>query len=245
MAAVQKILIVEDDYLLSEALAGYLSRGNKFSVVEAGTLREAEVALNDKVNPVAALILDIDLPDGNGRDFCVKLRQRGSNLPIIFLSGANDVNDVVHGLEAGASDYIVKPFGPDELAARVRAALRIFDLSEDATFTIGCYTFHPSARRLEDMGRKRRVRLTHKEVQILKVLYRSATRPVTRQVLLDEVWGYNPTVTTHTVETHIYRLRQKMELDPRRPLLVVTDPLGYALYPNAGPAVGRGERAAG
>ncbi len=244
MAAVQNILIVEDDYLLCEALADYLSRGNKFTVIEAGTLREAEVALHDKVNPVAALILDIDLPDGNGRDFCVKLRQQDCNLPVIFLSGANGLNDVVRGLDAGASDYIVKPFGPDELVARLRAALRIFDLSEDATFTIGCYTFHPSARRLEDVGRKRRVRLTHKEVAILKVLYRSDTRPVARQVLLDEVWGHNQTVTTHTVETHIYRLRQKMELDPRRPLLLVTDPLGYALYPNAGAAADRGESAA-
>ncbi len=189
MAAIQKILIVEDDYLLREALVDYLSRDNKFSVVGAGTLREAEAALNDKAKPVAVLILDIDLPDGNGRDFCVKLRQRDCNLPVIFLSGASGVEDIVRGLDAGASDYIVKPFGPEELKARVRAALRIFDSSVDATFAIGCYTFHPSARRLEDMVRKRRVRLTQKEVAILKVLYQSDTQPVARQALLDAVWG--------------------------------------------------------
>ena len=232
----QTILVVEDDFLLCEALGDHISRGNKFAVHGTGTLREAAAALNDKGNSVAAMILDVHLPDGDGRDFCARLRQQGCNLPVIILSGANSLDDIVRGLNAGASDYIVKPFAPDELMARLRAALRVFDLSEHATFTIGCYVFHPAAKQLEDVASKRCVRLTEKEVAILKVLYRSDARPVGRQMLLDEVWGFHPTVTTHTVETHIYRLRQKMELDPKRPVMLVTDPAGYILHPDVGAA---------
>jgi DNA-binding response OmpR family regulator len=236
MSAVHTVLIVEDDWLLSEALADYISQGSRFDVREAGTLREAEVALNDKDRPVSVMIVDVNLPDGDGRDFCARLRRQGRKLSIIILSGANRLEDIVRGLDAGADDYIVKPFGAEELMARVRAQLRAFENSGDATIAIGCYTLHPSTMQLHEMGKERRVKLTQKEVAILKVLYRSDTRPVTRQVLMQEVWGYNPAVTTHTLETHIYRLRQKMELDPRNPVLLVTGPAGYVLNPTVGAA---------
>jgi DNA-binding response OmpR family regulator len=236
MASVHTVLIVEDDFLLSHVLEQYISKGGNFAVRAAGTLREAEATLDGKDCPVAAMITDVNLPDGDGRDFCARLRRQGHNFPIIILSGANSPADIVRGLDAGANDYIVKPFGPDELMARLRAQMRVFESSDDATFAIGCYTFHPSTRHLQEMGSKRRVRLTHKEVAILKVLYRSDTRPVPREVLLREVWGYNAAVTTHTLETHIYRLRQKMELDPRKPVLLVTERLGYVLDPAGGAA---------
>jgi DNA-binding response OmpR family regulator len=238
MASVHTVLVVEDDFLLCQVLGQYISNGNKFTVRAAGTLREAEAALNGKDNPVAAMIIDVNLPDGDGRDFCARLRRQGRSFPIIILSGANRPADIVRGLDAGANDYIVKPFGPEELMARLRAQMRVFESSDDASFAIGCYTFHPSTRHLQERGSKRRVRLTHKEVAILKVLYRSDTRPVPRQILMQEVWGYNPAVTTHTLETHIYRLRQKMELDPRNPVLLVTERLGYVLDPDVGAAAG-------
>jgi DNA-binding response OmpR family regulator len=152
-------------------------------------------------------------------------------MPIIMLTGAMDENDIVSGLNAGANDYMVKPFRANELLARLQAQLRRFDTSEAAVFTIGPYTFRPSAKLLVGTNSKQRIRLTSKEVDILKLLYRHANRAVSRQVLLDEVWGYNAGVTTHTLETHIYRLRQKTESDPTNCRLIMTAPGGYRLDP--------------
>ena len=152
-------------------------------------------------------------------------------MPIIMLTGSDDEADVVRGLDAGANDYIAKPFRLAELLARLRAQLRIFENSEDAVFTIGPYTFRPSAKLLHEPMKNRRIRLTEKEAAILKFLYRAGTRPVARQVLLNEVWGYNAAVTTHTLETHIYRLRQKIEPDPSNARLLVTEGGGYRLDP--------------
>jgi DNA-binding response OmpR family regulator len=152
-------------------------------------------------------------------------------MPIIMLTGASGEGDVVSGLNAGANDYIAKPFRVTELLARLHAQLRRFDTSEDAVFTIGPYTFCPAAKLWIGAGKKQRIRLTAKEVDILKFLYRHANRVVSRHALLDEVWGYNDGVTTHALETHIYRLRQKMERDPTNCRLLVTAPGGYRLDP--------------
>ena len=122
------------------------------------------------------------------------------------------------------------------LLARVRAQLRVFDNSEDAVFAIGPYVFRPSAKLLLEPARGRKIRLTDKESNILKFLYRAAGKPVPRQVLLNEVWGYNAAVTTHTLETHIYRLRQKIEPDPSNARLLLTAGGGYRLDPTAGQA---------
>ena len=157
-------------------------------------------------------------------------------MPIIMLTGSDGETDVVRGLDAGANDYIAKPFRLNELLARVRAQLRVFDNSEDAVFEIGPYEFRPAAKLLVETTRNRKIRLTEKECAILKVLYRAGERPVARQVLLNEVWGYNAAVTTHTLETHIYRLRQKIEPDPAHVQLLVTEGGGYRLDPQAGSA---------
>ena len=150
--------------------------------------------------------------------------------------GSDDEADIVRGLDAGANDYIAKPFRLGELLARLRAQLRIFENSEDAVFVIGPYTFRPSAKLLQEPQRNRRIRLTEKEAAILKFLYRAGTKPVARQILLNEVWGYNAAVTTHTLETHIYRLRQKIEPDPTNARLLVTEGGGYRLDPGGLPA---------
>jgi len=152
-------------------------------------------------------------------------------MPIIMLTGATAEDDIVSGLNAGANDYILKPFRTNELLARVQAQLRRFDTSEAAVFTIGPYTFRPTAKLLVRTDTKQRIRLTSKEADILKFLYRHANHDVSRQVLLDEVWGYNAGVTSHTAETHIYRLRQKIESDPTRFRLLTTTPGGYRLDP--------------
>ena len=182
-----------------------------------------------------AVILDIGLPDGDGRDLCAKLRKQGHRIPIIMLTEFDSETDVVKGLDFGANDYIAKPFKLAVLLARLRAQVRIFENSEDAVFTIGPYTFRPAAKLLQDAAKNRRIRLTEKEAAILKFLYRAGTHPVARQVLLNEVWGYNAAVTTHTLETHIYRLRQKIEPDPANARLLVTEGGGYRLDPEARP----------
>ncbi len=229
MAASRPILIVEDDAALRATLAEQIALAGGFSIVEAGTLAEAEAALGADGARFDAVLLDIGLPDGDGREFCAKLRRDGTRMPVIMLTGADAEQDVVRGLDAGANDYIAKPFRLDELLARVRAQLRVFDNSEDAVFTIGPYLFRPSAKLLLEPARSRKIRLTDKETNILKFLYRAGGKPVPRQVLLNEVWGYNSAVTTHTLETHVYRLRQKIEADPAQPRLVITEHGGYRL----------------
>src|SRR5215213_11859804 len=232
MATPRPILIVEDDAALRATLAEQIAMEGDFTADEAESATEAAAKLADGDVRYDAILLDIGLPDGDGRDFCAKLRRDGKKMPVIMLTGADAESDVVRGLDSGANDYIAKPFRLPELLARVRAQLRVFDNSEDAVFTIGPYLFRPSAKLLLESARNRKIRLTDKECGILKFLYRAA-KPVPRQVLLNEVWGYNSEVTTHTLETHIYRLRQKIEPNPSKLQLLLTEGGGYRLDPVA------------
>jgi DNA-binding response OmpR family regulator len=230
MSATRPILIVEDDEALRQVLADQVASSGVYQSFEAATLDEASRYLGVAEARFDSIILDINLPDGDGRDFCAQMRRLGYAMPIIMLTGSSGEDDIVSGLNAGANDYIAKPFRANELLARLQAQLRVFDNSEDAVFTIGPYTFRPAAKAL--IGRdKKRLRLTAKEVDIIKFLYRHANLVVSRQTLLDEVWGYNAGVTTHTLETHVYRLRQKIEVDPTNCRLLVTAPGGYRLDP--------------
>ncbi|MCB4823385.1 response regulator transcription factor [Roseicella aerolata] len=233
MTLARPILIVEDDATLRATLAEQIAQDGEFAADEASSAAEAAAKLDAPDARYDAILLDIGLPDGDGRDFCARLRREGRKLPIIMLTGADAETDVVRGLEAGANDYVAKPFRLSELLARLRAQLRVFDNSEDAVFTIGHYQFRPSARLLLDPAKNRKVRLTDKECRILKYLLRANAAPVNRATLLADVWGFNSGVTTHTLETHIYRLRQKMESDPANPQLLLTDRGAYRLEPRA------------
>jgi len=173
--------------------------------------------------------MDVGLPDTDGRDLCRLMRRQGVKTPVIMLTAHDSDADTILGLDSGANDYIPKPFRLGVLLARVRAQLRQFELSDDATFPIGPYAFRPSAKILTNSETDKKIHLTEKETAILKYLYRMGDRPVPRDVLLDEVWGYNAGVTTHTLETHIYRLRQKVEPDPTNAQILVTEPGGYRL----------------
>ena len=225
------ILIVEDDAALRASLAEHLALDGEFAAVEAENAQDAQAKLADTDVRYDAILLDVGLPDGDGRDLCAALRKQGRRMPVIMLTGADAESDVVRGLDAGANDYIAKPFRAQELLARVRAQLRVFDNSEDAVFTVGPYLFRPSAKQLLEPARNRKIRLTEKETAILKFLYRAGGRAVPRNTLLVEVWGYNSSVTTHTLETHIYRLRQKIEPDPQNLKLLMTETGGYRLNP--------------
>ncbi|MEJ0015083.1 MAG: response regulator transcription factor [Acetobacteraceae bacterium] len=235
MANRRPILIIEDDETLRTILVEYLEETKEFTVATADSIDAAEKMLGNEDAHYDAVILDVGLPDGDGRDYCARLRRHGHSMPIIMLTGANEETDVVRGLDSGASDYVAKPFRASELLARLHAQLRIFDRSEEAVFPVGPYTFRPAKKLLQDAAKNKRIRLTDKETAVLKFLYRSDAA-VNRQILMHEVWGYNSAVTTHTLETHIYRLRQKIEADPANPSLLVTEGGGYRLRPESTPA---------
>ncbi len=236
MAGPRPVLVVDDDEALCQTLVEQLAHEGEFQPAAAGTVAEALARLAEAGARFDALVLDIGLPDGDGRELCARLRREGHRMPILMLTGADGEQDVVRGLDSGANDYIAKPFRVGELMARLRAQLRVFDNSEDAVFTVGPYTFRPSAKLLLEPTRNRKIRLTEKEAAILKYLYRAGGRPVGRETLLNEVWGYNSAVTTHTLETHIYRLRQKIEPEPSQARLLLTEGGGYKLDVTAGRA---------
>lgn len=221
------ILIIDDDTDLRQALVEQFDLESGYAGVGASSAAEGLEAA-ERAKP-AAIVLDVSLPDMDGFDACRKLRDQGVKAPIIMLTGqAQEEEHQVAGLDAGANDYVLKPFKFSVLLARIRAHLRSHEASEDAVYRIGPYEFRPSLRVLVDAAQKK-VRLTDKETSILRYLYRSGEKPVGREELLREVWGYNANVTTHTLETHIYRLRQKIEPDAQSPKLLITETGGYRL----------------
>ena len=229
MGAGKRVLLADDDNALLDMLAEQLELHEEFVTVKAETGSQAlEQAKGDTFD---AIILDVGLPDIDGREVCKLMRKSGVKTPIIMLTGADTDADTILGLDAGANDYITKPFKLGVLLARIRAHLRQHQLSDDAQFTIGPYTFQPSNKLLLEAESNRKIRLTDKEAAILKFLYRTGDSVVSRETLLDEVWGYNAGVTTHTLETHVYRLRQKIERDPSNAEILVTEPGGYRLVP--------------
>ena len=226
MPTPKTLLIIDDDDDLREALAEQLALHEEFRTVQASTATEG-VRLGREIR-ADLILLDVDLPDMDGREACRLLRKDGVATPVIMLTAQDSDADTVLGLDAGANDYVTKPFKFPVLLARIRAQLRQHEQSEDAIFQLGPYTFKPAQKMLVD-AKDKKVRLTEKETNILKFLYRAQSGVVARDVLLHEVWGYNAGVTTHTLETHIYRLRQKIEADPSNARLLVTENGGYKL----------------
>ena len=230
MARARQILLIDDDEILRDSLAEQLELTGEFATACASTGAEGIATAGS--GDFEVILLDVCLPDSDGREVCRQLREAKVAAPIIMLTGATGDEDTITGLDAGANDYVTKPFKFNILLARIRAQLRQHEQSEDAVFGIGPYTFKPSAKLLVDDERQgKKIRLTEKETAILKYLYRAEGAVVGRQTLLTEVWGYNAEVTTHTLETHIYRLRQKIERDPANATILVTEPGGYRLVP--------------
>jgi DNA-binding response OmpR family regulator len=228
MSMARKILIIDDDNELRASLVEQLSLYDEFEVMAAADAAQGLAAA--KADAADLILLDVGLPDMDGREACKLFRKQGLKVPVIMLTGQTSDADQILGLDAGANDYVTKPFKFAVLLARIRAQLRQHEQSEDAVFTIGGYTFKPAAKMLINAAGSK-IRLTEKETSILKYLYRSGDKVVSREVLLHEVWGYNAGVTTHTLETHIYRLRQKIEKDPSNAELLVTETGGYKLMP--------------
>ena len=224
----KKILLVDDEAPLRQSLAEQLEL-HEFTAIQAETGSGGlEAAKGEHFDLV---LLDVGLPGLDGREVCKMMRKGGVKCPIIMLTAAGGESDTILGLELGANDYVTKPFKFAVLLARIRAQLRQHEQSEDAVFNIGPYTFRPSAKLLLHNDKKQKIRLTDKESSLLKYLYRAGDRVVSRALLLNEVWDYNSSVNTHTLETHIYRLRQKIEQDPSNAELLVTETGGYRLVP--------------
>ena len=226
--SVRSIHIVDDDTDLRQTLADQLSLHEEFTVLQEP---DATKGINAaRAGLIDLVVMDVGLPDMDGREAVKVLRKTGFKAPIIILTGQDTDADTILGLEAGANDYVTKPFRFAVLLARIRAQLRQHENSEDATFQVGPYIFKPSQKvLLDDKGGK--IRLTEKETAIIRYLYRADRRVITRDVLLEEVWGYNSGVTTHTLETHVYRLRQKIEADPSSARILITESGGYKLVP--------------
>jgi DNA-binding response OmpR family regulator len=228
MSATKKIIVIDDDDLLRDSLKEQFALHDEFMVSEAATAMAGIKAV--KSEHADLVILDVNLPDMDGREACKVMRRGGYKGPVIMLTAQTSESDTILGLDSGANDYVTKPFRFAVLLARIRAHLRQHEHSEDALFKVGPYTFKPSAKMLvRDDNRK--IRLTEKETAIIKFLLRSGEQIVSRDVLLQDVWGYNAGVTTHTLETHVYRLRQKIERDPSHAEILVTEGGGYRLIP--------------
>lgn len=226
--AARTVLIVDDDNDLRQTLVEQLALYEEFRIVEADTATKGVQAARAGI--VDLMIMDVGLPDMDGREAVRLLRKSGFKAPIIMLTGHDTDSDTILGLESGANDYVTKPFRFAVLLARVRAQLRQHENSEDVTLNVGPYVFKPSQKLLVDK-KGSKLRLTEKETAIIKYLYRAGDKVVTRDILLEEVWGYNSGVTTHTLETHVYRLRQKIERDPSNAEILVTESGGYKLVP--------------
>jgi len=228
LTVAKRVLIVDDDDTFRAMLTEQLALHDDFACEAVATAGAAISAAKGDYFDI--ILLDVGLPDIDGREACRMMRRAGVRSPIIMLTGVDTESDTILGLDSGANDYITKPFKLGVLLARIRAHIRQHERSDDAHFPLGPYTFQPANKLLIDNQRAgRKVRLTDKETAILKYFLRAGDRTVNRDSLLGEVWGYNSGVTTHTLETHIYRLRQKIERDPGSAELLVTEPGGYRL----------------
>ena len=226
MINTRSILLVDDNDDLREALAEQLHFTERFSVSEANSVATAINLIQEK--KFDTILLDIQLPDGDGLEVCKRLRRRGVTSPVIMLTAQSSDSDIVIGLESGANDYITKPFQFRVLLARIEAQLRQNNHTEETVFKIGNNTFHPETKIITDHN-NRQIHLTEKEASILRILCQSRLHVVSREVLLKEVWNYNKNVSTHTLETHIYRLRRKIHTDLDTPHMLITEAGGYKL----------------
>ena len=226
MSSSTKILLVNSDRDLSEALIYQLSLNDNYQIIESGE-DNVFTQINNSFNIV---IINSQPSKLHGHNLTKKLRIGGFKNPIIMLITQSDASNVDNKLTIEANEYIIKPFKYPELLKSIELHLRQFQRTEDTQYNLGAYLFKPNSKILEADGNKS-IRLTEKENDILKFLYQNLKTIVSRETLLHEVWGYNSKVTTHTLETHIYRLRQKIEIDPANACFLITETGGYRLKP--------------
>lgn len=227
MAVYPRVLVAEpDEARRADLLFAALDDGIELDI--AATAAEAVARLTD-TRRFAAAIIALDLPDEDGLALIARLRASGLRIPLLLTGEAGTEQIVVRALDAGASDVIAYPFRPAVLRARLRAQLRGFAAADGHELALGPYRFDTETRVLRDPATSRNARLTEKEAALLRYLHRAGGRSVGRDELLREVWGYAADANSHTVATHIHRLRRKIELEAGRPRLLANDERGYRL----------------
>jgi DNA-binding response OmpR family regulator len=224
----ERILIVEDDRAVQKALK-HLFETEGFTVEISADGRSAVESF--RASAPAAIVLDLRLPLMSGRDVCREIKQQSPNIPIIVLSAASDTSDKVLLLELGADDYVTKPFSPRELLARVRVALR-HNMRKGSNPASAFGSVTVDLAKMEVMREGELIVLTAQEFKTLKFLLQNAERVITRNELLNTVWGYQNYPSTRTVDNHILKLRQKLEKDPANPVHFRTvHGIGYKFVP--------------
>ena len=226
MTTLKKILLIESDPDLREALCEQLHCTDQFEVFSSGN--DTETLQKLRVQSYDMIVMDLHPLNNDSLEACRVTYAQNVKCPILLLTERDKISSTVFGQDARASDYIIKPFKFPILLARINVQLRMYEKSFDSSFTLGPYTFHPAMKILKTHDNNE-IQLTEKETDILKFLYHTVEDVVPRNILLQEVWGYNNSVTTHTLETHIYRLRQKIERNPSVAELLVTETGGYRL----------------
>ncbi|MDC1248559.1 response regulator transcription factor [Planktomarina sp.] len=226
MTTLKKILLIESDPDLREALCEQLHCTDQFEVFSSGN--DTETLQKLRVQSYDMIVMDLHPLNNDSLEACRVTYAQNVKCPILLLTERDEISSTVFGQDARASDYIIKPFKFPILLARMNIQLRMYEKSYDSAFTLGPYTFHPAMKILKTHDNNE-IQLTEKETDILKFLYHTVEDVVPRDILLHEVWGYNNSVTTHTLETHIYRLRQKIERNPGAAELLVTETGGYRL----------------
>jgi two-component system KDP operon response regulator KdpE len=222
MSDARRVLVVDDERQILRALRVVLSDAG-FEVVTAQTVQEALDAA--ALRAPDAAIVDLILPDGNGIDVCRSIRE-WSQMPILVLSAVGDETEKIRALDAGADDYVTKPFAPGELIARLNAALRRAGPAEEPSLSVDGLEVDLAGRRVRRDGED--IHLTPKEFDLLRVLVRNRGRLLTHRTLIGEVWGRAYEEDTHTLRVHIANLRRKIEADPQAPRYIRTDPgVGY------------------
>ncbi len=226
MSSKRTLLLIDDDATLRTALALRFTLHEEFKVEQAATA--AEGITKSESPRIDLILLDVELPDMDGREACRLMRKQNVSVPIVILTGKTSETDATIGLDAGANDYVAKPVKFELLLARVRTHIRVHEQSDHASFRMGPFQLWPATKLLIDASEKK-IRLTDKEAEILMYLYRAGGDIVRREELVAEVWGEGVAVRPHTLETHMYRLRQKIELDPAAARFLITESGGYSL----------------
>jgi DNA-binding response OmpR family regulator len=226
MVAKKTVLLVCQDDNLRVSLAEQLRTYEEFQIIESSGAVEA-IQLSEKTN-FDAIVLDSESQDINCFSAVRLIRSSGSEAIIIMMMGNDAIGNKDLYEEVGLSDYVIRPFRFNKFLEILRARIRQREQGEINLISIGPYIFQP-ARSLLTYDKGHKIRLTEKEVAIIKYLYKSKNLVVSRESLLEEVWGYKAAITTHTLETHVYRLRHKIEVDPYNATILVTEPGGYRL----------------
>lgn len=227
-----QILVIEDDLAIQTGLRDALQAEGYSVVVEADGKRGLHEALHGNA---ACIILDLMLPSMNGRDVCQALRKSNCRTPILMLTSKSEESDIIVGLELGADDYMSKPFSLAELLARIRALIRrrTGDKIEKEVAEVTFGQVHVDFVRQEALIKGVPVRLSVREFCLLRYLVQHDGRVVTREMILDDVWGYDAFPTTRTIDNYILSLRKKLEENPTNPLHIVTiHTLGYKFISN-------------